>query len=121
MLGKKKVVDNWSGEDLRMEELLNNLCEHKCVMRTYCRNIILCKGSAEMLPDGPDKDKELQEVEIYQMRILHRIAAYDDDLRKYNQIDTSLLVHYTGKLNQITSHEALRIAWEMAYREVVSR
>jgi hypothetical protein len=74
-----------------------------------------------MLPDGPDKDKELQEVEIYQKRILLLIGAYDNDLRQYNQIDTSLLVHFTGKANPLTSHEALRIAWKMAYREVVSR
>ena len=118
MFGKKKTVDNWSSEDLRMEELLDSMCEHKCVMRTYCHQIIICKGSAEMLPDGPDKDKELHEVEIYQKRLLNLIAAYDDDLRKYNQIDTSLLVHYTGKTKQLTSHEALHVAWEMGYREV---
>ena len=121
MFGKKKTADVWSGEDYHMKDLLDNLCEHKRTMRTYCRKIILCKGSAEMLPDGPDRNKELQEVETYQKRILNLIAAYDDDLRQYNQIDTSLLVHYTGKVKQITSHEALHIAWEMGYREVIGK
>ena len=121
MFGKKKIEDAWSGEDNRMKELLDSMGEHRRTMRTYCRKIIVCKGSAEMLPDGADKNVELQEIETYQKRILNLVAAYDDDLRKYNQIDTSLLVHFTGKANQVTSHEALHIAWEMGYREVMGK
>lgn len=121
MFGKKKAEVIWSGADIRMHELLNSMCEHKCIMRTYCREIILRKGSAEMLPDGPDKNVELQEIETYQKRILNLIAAYDDDLRQYKQIDDSSLVYYNGKAKQLTSHEALHIAWEMGYREVVCR
>lgn len=118
MFGKKKTADNWTVEDLRMEELLDSLCNHRQLMQVYCRKIIICKGCAEMLPDGPDKDKELHEVEIYQKRILNLIDAYNNDLRQYNQINTSLLVHFTGKANQLTSHEALRIAWEIVHRQV---
>lgn len=121
MFGKKKTSDTWSGEDIRMKELLDSMCEHKCVMRTYCREIVLRKGSAEMLPDGPDKNVELQEIETYQKHILNLIAAYDDDLRQYKQIDDSLLVHFNGKTKQLTSHEALHIAWEMGYREVIGK
>ena len=121
MFGKKKAEVIWSGSDIRMKELLDSMCEHKRTMRTYCREIIVRKGSAEMLPDGPDKNKELREIESYQKRILNLVAAYDDDLRKYNQIDSSSLVHYTGKANQLTSHEALHIAWELAYREVIGK
>lgn len=121
MFGKRKTADAWSGEDIHMKELLDSMCEHKRVMRTYCRKIIICKGSAEMLPDGPDKGKELQEIETCQKRILNLIAAYDDDLRQYNQIDTSLLVHFTGKAKQLTSHEALHIAWEWGYRDVIGK
>lgn len=119
MFGKKKESDTWSGEDLHMTRLLNNLCEHRQTMTTYCRKIIQCKGSAEMLPNGPDKNVELQEIETYQKRILNLIGAYDDDLRQYNQIKTSLLVHYTGKTQQMTSHEALHMAWRIAYRQVL--
>lgn len=118
MFGKKKETDTWSGEDIHMRELVNNLSEHMQGMTTYCRKIILCKGSAEMLPDGSDKNVELQEIEIYQKRILNLVAAYDDDLRQYKQINNALLVHYTGKAQQLTSHEALHMAWEIAYRQV---
>lgn len=121
MFGKKKEKVIWSGSDIRMKELIDSMCEHKRSMRTYCREIILRKGSAEMLPDGPDRNKELQEIEIYQKRILNLVAAYDDDLRKYNQIDSSSLVYYNGKAKQITSHEALHIAWEMENRKVMSK
>ncbi len=121
MFGKKKTADVWSGEDRHMKELLDSLCEHKHFMQVYCRKIIIGKGCAEMLPDGPDRNKELHEIETYQKRILNLIAAYDDDLRKYNQINTSLLVHFTGKTNQWTSHEALHIAWKMGYREVMGK
>lgn len=117
----KKIEDIWSGADIRMKELLDSMCVHKRVMRTYCREIIVRKGSAEMLPDGADKRKELQDIETYQKRILNLIAAYDDDLRQYNQIDTSLLVHFTGKVEQLTSHEALHIAWERGYKEVMGK
>lgn len=119
MLGRKKSAEVWSGEDIHMKELLNNLCEHRQVMTTCCRKIILCKGSIEMLPDGPDKNIELQEIETYQKRILNLVAAYDDDLRQYKQINDSLLSHYTGKTQQLTSHEALHMTWEIAYRQVV--
>lgn len=116
---RKKEPDTWSGEDLHMKELLDSLCALRQKMITYCHKIILCKGSAEMLPDGPDKNVELQEIEIYQKRILNLVAAYDDDLRQYKQIDNSLLVHYTGKTQQITSHETLHMAWKIAYRQVL--
>lgn len=121
MFGRKKETDTWSGEDIHMKELLNSLNELKNKMAVYCHQIIRCKGSAEMLPDGSDKNVELQEIETYQKRILNLVAAYDDDLRQYKQINTSLLVHYTGKTQQITSHEALQIAWETAYRRVLGR
>ena len=121
MFGKKKVADVWSSEDIRMNELLANLSEHKNIMRTYCRKIIICKGSLEMLPDGEDKNKELRDIEELQRQISNLIAAYDDDLREYNQINTALLVHFTGKTVQLTSHEALHIAWEMGYREVIGK
>lgn len=121
MFGKRKTEDTWSGEDIRMKELLGSMSEHRRSMHTYCRQIIICKGSAEMLPDGPDRNKELQEIETYQKRILNLIAAYDDDLRQYNKINTSLLVHFTGKAKQLTSHEALHIAWTMGYREVMDK
>ena len=121
MFGRKKEPEVWSNEDIRMKELLNNLGEHRRTMIGYCCKIILCKGSAEMLPNGPDKDIELQEVETYQKRILNLISAYDDDLRKYKQIDNSRLVHFTGKADQMTSHKALHMAWEMAYRQVLGR
>lgn len=121
MFGNKKTADVWSGEDIRMKELLDSMCEHKRSMRTYCRKIIIYKGSVEMLPDGADKNKELRDIEEFQKRILNLIAAYDDDLRKYNQINTSLLRHFTGKVGQLTSHEALHIAWEMGYREVIGK
>lgn len=119
MFGRKKESDTWSSEDIRMKELLNNLSEHRQVMVTCCNRIILCKGSVEMLPDGPDKNIELQEIETYQKRILNLVSAYDDDLRQYKQINNALLVHYTGKTQQITSHEALHMAWEIAYRQVL--
>ena len=119
MFGRKKEQEIWSGEDIHMKELLNNLCEHKQLMRNYCHKIIVCKGSAEMLPDGPDKNVELQEIETCQKRILNLIAAYDDDLRQYKQINKSLLSYYSGIIPQPTSHEALRIAWEIAYRQVM--
>lgn len=121
MFGKKKTTDVWSGEDIRMKELLNSMIEHRQIMQTYCRKIIICKGSAEMLPNGPDKDIELQDIETYQKKILNLVAAYDDDLRQYKQINTSLLTYFTGKAEQLTSHEALHLAWTMAYREVVSK
>ena len=121
MFGRKKAEEVWSGEDIRMKELLDSLCEHTRMMRTYCREIIIRKRSAEMLPDGPDRNKELQEVETCQKRILNLIAAYDNDLRQYNQINSDLLVHFTGKAKQLTSHEELHVAWEMAYREVMCR
>lgn len=120
MFGKKKVVDNWSGADIRMKELLNSMIEHRQLMQAYCRKIITCKGSAEMLPDGADKNVELQEIETRQKWIRNLLAAYDEDLRQYNQIDSSLLRHYTGKAKQLTAHEALHIAWETAYREVMN-
>lgn len=119
MFGRKKESDIWSGEDIHMKGLLDNLREYRQTMITCCRKIILCKGSAEMLPDGPDKNIELQEIETYQNRILNLVAAYDDDLRQYKQIDKSLLVYYTGKIQQLTSHEVLHMAWEIAYRQVL--
>lgn len=119
MFGRKKEIDTWSGEDIHMKELVDSLCQHRQKMITYCHEIILCKGSAEMLPDGPDKNIELQEIETYQKRILNLVAAYDDDLRQYKQIDNALLVHYTGKTQQLTSHEMLHMAWEIAYRQVL--
>lgn len=121
MFGKKKEAEVWSAEDYRMKELLQNLCEHRCIMQTYCRKIIVCKGCAEMLPDGADKNQELQEIETCQKRILNLLAAYDEDLRQYKQIDSSLLRYYTAPVKQLTSHEALHISWKMAYREVVSK
>lgn len=121
MFGKKKAMDVWSGEDHHMKELLDSLCEHKRLMQVYCRKIIICKGCAEMLPDGPDRNKELHEIEVYQKRILNLIATYDDDLRQYNQINNDLLVHFTGKAKRLTSHEELHVAWEVAYREVMCR
>lgn len=121
MFGRKKEADTWSGEDIRMKELLDSLCQHKQTMITCCHQIILCKGSVKMLPDGADKNVELQEIEIYQKRILNLVAAYDDDLRQYKQINNSLLVHYTGKVQQITSHEALHMAWKIAYRQVLGQ
>lgn len=121
MLGRRKEQEVWSGEDIHMKELINNLSNHKRMMADYCRKIILCKGSAEMLPDGPDKNVELQEIETCQKRILNLVAAYDDDLRQYKQINRSLLSYYTGNIPQPTSHEALRIAWEIAYSEVLGR
>lgn len=119
MFGRKKDTDTWSGEDIRMKELVDSLCQHRQQMITYCRKIILCKGSAEMLPDGPDKNVELQEIETYQKRILNLVAAYDDDWKQYKQINSSLLVHYTGKAQQLTSHEMLHLAWKIAYRQVL--
>jgi hypothetical protein len=120
MFGRKKEeVDTWSSEDIRMKELLDNLCEHRRAMIGYCRKIILCKGSAEMLPNGADKNIELQEIETYQKRILNLVSAYDEDLRQYKQINKSLLVHYTGKAEQMDSHKSLHMAWEMAYRQVL--
>ena len=121
MFGRKKESDTWSGEDIRMKELLNNLSEHKQRMIACCRKIILCKGSAEMLPDGADKNVELKEIETNQKHILNLVAAYDDDIRQYKQIKTALLVHYTGKTQQLTSHEALHLAWEIAYRHVLGK
>ena len=121
MFGRKKESDTWSGEDMRMKDLLNNLLEHRHMMTGYCRKIILCKGSAEMLPDGPGKNVELREIETYQKRILNLMAAYDDDLRQYKQINNSYLVHYTGKTQQMTSQEALHMAWQMAYRQVIGK
>ncbi len=121
MFGKKKTPDAWSAEDYRMKELSDSLCGHISKMRTYCREIIIRKGSAEMLPDGADKNVEFQEIETYQKRILNLVAAYDDDLRQYNQINTALLVYFTGKTKKMTSHEALHVAWELAYREVVGK
>lgn len=121
MFGKKKTADTWSSEDIYMKQLLDSMCEHRRSMCDYCRQIIICKGSAEMLPNGPDKNKELQEIETYQKRIWNLIAAYDDDLRQYNQINTSFLVHFTGKAKQFTSHEALHIAWKTGYREVIGK
>ena len=118
MFGKKKTPDTWSGEDIHMKELLDSMCEHKRVMRTYCREIVLRKGSAEMLPDGPDKNVELQEIETYQKHILNLIAAYDVARKAYNQIDASKLVHYNGKAEWCNSHEMLRIAWKTAFRKV---
>lgn len=121
MFGKKKEMVIWSCADIHMKKLLNSMIEHRQIMQTYCRKIIICKGSAEMLPDGPDKDIELQEIETYQKRILNLVAAYDDDLRQYKQIDVSSLVYFTGKAEQLTSHEALHLAWKMAYKEVASK
>lgn len=120
MFRRKKAEEVWSGEDIRMKELLDSLYEHKRSMQIYCRKIIICKGSADMLPDGPDKNVELQEIETYQKRIRNLIGAYDDELRQYKQIDSSLLVHFTGKVEQLTSHEALHLAWKLGYREVMS-
>lgn len=119
MFERKKEPDTWSAEDIRMKELINNLGQHRQVMTTYCRKIILCKGSVDMLPDGPDKNIELQEIETYKKRILNLVSAYDDDLRQYKQIDKSLLIHYTGKTQQLTSHESLHMAWEIANRQVL--
>lgn len=121
MFGKKKTEVVWSSADIRMKELLNSMIEHRQLMQVYCRKIITCKGSAEMLLDGPDKDIELQDIETYQKRILNLVAAYDDDLRQYKQIDASSLVYFTSKANQMTSHEALHIAWKMGYREVIGK
>lgn len=121
MFGKKKMEDIWSGADIRMKELLDIMGEHRRIMRTYCSKIIICKGSAEMLPDGADKNVELREIETYQKRILNLVAVYDDNLREYNQIDSSLLVHFTGKAKQLTSHEALHVAWEWGYRDVIGK
>ena len=119
MFRRNKEFDTWSGEDLRMKELIDNLCAHRKLMITHCRKIILCKGSAEMLPDGADKNVELQEIETHQKCILNLISAYDDDLRQYEQINNSRLVHYTGKTPQMTSHDTLHMAWEIAYRQVL--
>lgn len=121
MFGRNKKSDVWTNEDICMKELLNNLSEHKQRMIACCRKIILCRGSAEMLPDGADKNVELKEIETNQKHILNLIAAYDDDLRQYKQIKTALLVHYTGKAQQLTSHEALHLAWEIAYRHVLGK
>ncbi len=121
MFGRKKESDTWSSEDIHMKGLLDNLYEHRQTMIACCRKIILCKGSAEMLPDGPDKNIELQEIETYQKHILNLVAAYDDDLRQYKQINNTLLRHYTGKTQQLTSHDALHMAWEIAYRQVLGK
>lgn len=121
MLGRKKELETLSGEDIHMRELINTLRQHKMLMAECCYKIILCKGSAEMLPDGPDKNAELQEIETCQRRILNLVAAYDDDLRQYKQINKSLLSYYHGIIPQPSSHEALRMAWEIAYRQVLGR
>lgn len=119
MFGRKKESDTWSCEDIHMRELLNDLSQHRQMMTTYCHKIIVCKGSAEMLPDGSGKNVELREIETCQKRILNLMAAYDDDLRQYKQINNALLVHYTGKTQQMTSQDALHMAWEIAYRQVL--
>lgn len=119
MFGRKKEPETLSGEDIHMRELINTLRQHKTLMAECCYKIILCKGSIEMLPDGPDKNVELQEIETCQRRILNLVAAYDDDLRQYKQINKSLLSYYGGIIPQPTSHEALRMAWEIAYRQVM--
>jgi hypothetical protein len=121
MFGKKKEMDIWSAEDYRMKDLLQSLIEHRRVIQTYCREIIIRKGSAEMLPDGADKNVELQEIETRQKWIRNLLAAYEEDLRQYNRIESSLLRHYTGKANQLTPHEVLHVAWKMAYSEVIGK
>lgn len=121
MFKRKKVEPVWSAEDLLMHDLINSMFEISGKIDKYCYEIIVRKGSAEMLPDGADKNKELKEIAQYQHRILCLIGGYDDDLRQYNQIDTSKLVHYTGKAPRITSHELLHRCWNRAYQKVMGK
>ena len=119
MFKRKKVEPVWSSEDLQMQLLINSMFEISSKIGKYCYEIIVRKGSSEMLPEGADKNKELEEIAQYQHRILCLIGGYDDDLRQYNQIDASKLVHYTGKAPRITSHELLHQCWGRAYRKVM--
>lgn len=119
MFGKKKAAEVWSGEDIHMKELFDQLAMHRETMINLCERIIVREGSAQMLPDGPDKQVELTEIETYRKRMLCVIGAYDDDLRRYKQIDNSKLRHFTGKAEWCSSHEMLRIAWRIAYKKVI--
>ena len=119
MFGKKQEPDVWSSEDIQMKTLLESMYAHRKSMQSLCYKILMCKGSAEMLPDGADKNIELQEIETAQKRILNLVAAYDDDLREYKKINGLRLTHFTGKTVQPTSHEALHLAWKLAYRQVI--
>lgn len=121
MFKRKKPEPVWSAEDLLMQNLINSMFDISGKIDKYCYEIIVRKGSAEMLPDGADKNKELKEIAQYQHRILCLIGGYDDDLRQYNQIDASKLVHYTGKAPRITSHELLHRCWARAYQKVMGK
>jgi len=119
MFGKKKAAEVWSGEDILMRDILDELCSYRETMISLCQKIIVCEGSANMLPAGVDKDAELKELELCRKRILCTIGSYDDALRRYREIDNSKLSHFTGKAKWCTSHEMLRIAWQLAYGKVM--
>ena len=119
MFKKKNIQEVWSGEDLRMKELIDQLSMHSETMVNLCERIIVLEGSANMLPDGPDKRVELAEIETYRKRMLCIIGAYDDDLRQYKEIDHLKLRHYNGKAEWCSSHKMLHIAWQRAYKKVI--
>ena len=122
MFGKKKETSlALSHEDLQLNELGQELRDHRDTMINLCYRIMEHEGCANMLPAGADKDIELKEAETLRKRVLNVVAAYDVAHKAYNQIDASNLVHYNGKASWCDSHEMLRIAWQTAFRKVVGK
>ena len=118
MFGKKKQLDVWTYEDKKVKELTDAICNHRERLIALCSQIIEHNGCIEMLPDGADKDVELNKVKELREHVRNILTAYDMDYKKYCSIDTTKLNHYTGLAKWSNSHEMLRIAWRIAIKQV---
>ncbi len=87
-------------------------------MLDTCKEIIIHQGCANMLPDGADKNYELDLIATLQNRLHGQIAIHDDIVRTNKHIDTSKLVYYTDVSPVRTSHETLATAWQWANKEL---
>lgn len=119
MFKKKVIVDEWSYEDRKVKELNESMSCLLKDMTQLCREVMIHEGSANMLPDGADRDLELELVRKYREQIRNCLSAYDDDKRAFRAIDKTKLKHCSnGVAEMCPTHAALNIAWRDARRSL---
>lgn len=120
MFRKKKVeVEKFSAEDFLLQELSLAFKSHRDTLINLCSLIIQHEGCSHMLPEGADKNVELEQIDTLQKRVRNVLAAYDVDYHKWQEIDSAKLIHYNGKPSWANSHEMLKIAWTNAYQRIM--
>lgn len=111
---EKKETALWTFQDTEYWILTKSLSTHRDELIAKCAQVITHEGCANMLPDGPDKDIELEKAQESREHVRNLLGAYEADLKEYNAIDITKLNHYTGRAEWAKPHEMLEIAWHNA-------